>query len=323
MAEPATLSAPVRPVDGQTLALAKLSDVVGDFAVNITISLLILALAIWLSGWASKLVRRAIQRIPRINHDATLADFASSFARYVVVIIGVIAVLRRLGVETTSIITVLGAASLAIGLALQGTLSNVAAGVMVLIFRPYRVGDHVLIAGNTGTVSHFDLFNTVIHDFDFLKIVIPNGKAFGDVVVNYTDIPRRRIDLTLGISYDDDIGKAIDVAVASAAADSRILSDPAPWAKVTELASSSVNVSLRCWTSPSGYLDTRCDLIRRVKEAYDAAGLTFAFPTQLSLEKRLSPDPSVQAAAAAVAAVATAQNERDQSEADRSGRDRP
>ena len=291
MAEPTSLTASLKgAVSGETVALAKLSDVVGDLAVNITISILILVMAIWLSGWASKLVRRAIQRIPRINHDATLADFASSFARYVVVIIGVIAVLRRLGVETTSIITVLGAASLAVGLALQGTLSNVAAGVMVLIFRPYRVGDQVLIAGKTGTVTHFDLFNTEIHDFDFVKIVIPNGKAFGDVVVNYTDIPRRRIELVFGIGYEDDIGQAIDVALDCARADKRILADPEPWAKATELAASTVSITLRCWTSPKGYQDTRFDLLRRVKEAYDAAGISLPYPTQMTLEKRMPGD---------------------------------
>jgi small conductance mechanosensitive channel len=285
LAEPTTLTASLKgAVDGETVAIAKLSDVIGDLAVNITISLLILAVAVWLSGWASKLVRRAIQRIPRINHDATLADFASSFARYVVVVIGVIAVLRRLGVETTSIITVLGAASLAIGLALQGTLSNVAAGVMVLIFRPYRVGDRVTIAGRVGTVRHFDLFNTELQDNDNLKVVVPNGKAFGDLVTNYTDIHTRRIELVFGIGYDDDIGKAIRVALECARADPRIVADPPPWAKMTEMSDSTLRITLRCWTAPLGYEDAKCDLLRRVKEAYDAAGITFPPPTQLAID---------------------------------------
>jgi small conductance mechanosensitive channel len=271
-------------LNGETVAIAKVSDVIGDLAVNITVSILILSLAIWLSGWASQLVRRAIGRIPRLNYDATLADFAASFARYVVVVIGVIAVLRRLGVETTSIITVLGAASLAVGLALQGTLSNVAAGVMVLIFRPYRVGDVVTVAGRVGVVKHFDLFNTELRDGDNLKVVVPNGKAFGDVVVNYTDIPSRRIELVFGIGYDDDIGRAIEVALECAKAEPRVVADPAPWAKVTELAASTLNITLRCWTSPQGFDDTKCDLLRRVKEAYDAAGITFPPPTQLGID---------------------------------------
>lgn len=292
MAEPNSLSTSLQgAISGETVAIAKVSDVVGDLAVNITISLLILAVAVWLSGWASRLVRRAIGRIPRINQDATLADFASSFARYVVVLIGVIAVLRRLGVETTSIITVLGAASLAVGLALQGTLSNVAAGVMILIFRPYRVGDQVSIAGKSGLVRRFDLFNTELRDLENLKIVVPNGKAFGDVVTNYTDTQYRRIELIFGIGYDDDIGKAIQVATECARSDARILADPEPWAKLTELAPSSVSITLRCWASPIGYMDTRCDLLRRVKEAYDAAGISFPYPTQTNVEKRPDPGP--------------------------------
>jgi small conductance mechanosensitive channel len=271
-------------VDGETVALAKLSDVLGDLAVNITVSVLILLVAIWLSGWASKLMRRTIQRIPRINHDATLADFASSFARYVVVVIGIIAVLRRLGVETTSIIAVLGAASLAVGLALQGTLSNVAAGVMVLIFRPYRVGDRVTVAGRTGRVQHFDLFNTELHDDDNLKVVVPNGKAFGDTVVNYTDIGLRRIELVFGIGYDDDIGKATKVALKCMEGDPRIASDPPPWSHLTEMGESTLRITVRCWTTPAGYEDTKCDLMRRVKEAFDAAGISFPPPTQLGID---------------------------------------
>lgn len=286
MAEPTTLAHSLQTtLTGQTVALAKLSDLVGDLAVNLTISVLIMAVAVWLSGWAAKLVRNGIDRIPRVNRDRTLSDFASSFARYVVVVIGVIAVLRRLGVETTSIIAVLGAASLAVGLALQGTLSNVAAGVMVLIFRPYRIGDQVTIAGKTGTVQHFDLFNTEIQDPENLKVVIPNGKAFGDVVTNYTDIHSRRIELVFGIGYDDDLGKAINLAIAAASADARVLPDPPPWCKATELAPSTVTLTLRCWTAPAGFLDTRYDLLRKVKEAFDANGISLPYPTQVTLER--------------------------------------
>ena len=292
MAEPSTLTSTLHDtLSGQTVAMAKLADVVGGLAVNLTISVLILAVAVWASGWAVRFVRQGLQRFPRLNQDQTLAEFASSLARYAVVIIGVIAVLRRLGVETTSIITVLGAASLAIGLALQGALTNVAAGVMILLFRPYRVGDQVTIAGKTGTVRHFDLFNTEINDAANLKIVVPNGKAFGDVVVNYTHIGRRRIEIVLGIGYDDDIGKAIAVALRCAAEEPRVMKDPAPWAKLTDLAPSSVNITLRCWTTPDtpGFTDTQCDLLRKLKESFDAEGISFPFPTQINVERPLSP----------------------------------
>jgi small conductance mechanosensitive channel len=285
LAEPGALTTSLESaLDAKTVAIAKLSDVIGNLAVNLTVSILILAVALWLSGWVAQLVRRAIGRIPRINHDQTLSDFASSFARYVVVAIGVIAVLRRLGVETTSIITVLGAASLAVGLALQGTLSNVAAGVMVLIFRPYRVGDAVTVAGCTGTVRHFDLFHTELRDRDNLKVVVPNGKAFGDVVTNYTDLRSRRIELVFGIGYDDDIDKALAIALECAAADDRISADPTPWARVTALSASTVDLTLRAWTAPGGWENARSDLIKRVKEAYDAAGISFPPTTQLGID---------------------------------------
>jgi small conductance mechanosensitive channel len=276
-------------VNGQTAALAELTNLVGGLAVNLTISVLIMVAAVWLSGWASKLVRQGFRRFPHLREDQTLADFASSIARYAVVLVGVIAVLRRLGVETTSIITVLGAASLAIGLALQGALTNVAAGVMILIFRPYRIGDQVLVAGKTGTVRHFDLFNTEVRDFDNLKIVVPNGKAFGDVVVNYTQLTRRRIQIVLGVGYDDDLGKAIALAIQCAAEEPRVLKDPAPWCKVTELAPWTVNITLRCWTSPDGFWDTQYDLLRKVKERFDAEGISFPAPTQIGIDHPVSP----------------------------------
>ena len=299
MADSATLTTAVRDtLSTQTVAMAKLTDVVGGLAVNLTISVLILTAAVWISGWAASLVRQTLLRFPHLRDDKTLAEFASSLTRYAVVIIGVIAVLRRLGVETTSIITVLGAASLAIGLALQGALTNVAAGVMILLFRPYRVGDQVTIAGKSGEVRHFDLFNTQISDADNLKVVVPNGKAFGDVVVNYTDIGQRRIEIVLGVGYDDDIGKALDAAVRCAAKDPRVLAAPAPWAKVTELAPSTVNVTLRCWTKPGIFWDTRYDLLRALKEAFDAEGISFPFPTQISVERPISPQDRTRPAPA-------------------------
>ena len=267
----------------ETAAIVKLSDVAADLAVNVLIAVAIFIATIWLSKWISGLVRRGFKRLPRTAHDRTLQDFASSLVRYVIVIVGLVAVLRRLGVETTSIIAVLGAASLAIGLALQGALSNVAAGVMILIFRPYRVGDFVQIAGKSGTCRKLDLFSTEIADVDGLKVVVPNGKAFGDVVTNYTDIPRRRIELHFGVGYDDDLAKACELAKAIAAAEPRVLSDPPPWAKPTELAASTVTVTLRCWANVDGYWDTRFDVLKAVKTAFDKEGVTLPYPIQVTV----------------------------------------
>jgi small conductance mechanosensitive channel len=211
--------------------------------------------------------------------------------RYAVLVIGLIAVLRHLGVETTSIIAVLGAASLAVGLALQGALSNVAAGVMLLLLRPYQVGDVVAIAGKQGTVRRLDLFNTEIRDGDNLKILVPNSKAFGDVITNYTELENRRIELVFGIGYDDDVDKAMTVAKACAAEDERIFKEPAPWTAMTELASSTVNITLRCWTGVNGYWDTRYALLKRVKDAFDREGISLPFPTTVSIPAPPSTDP--------------------------------
>ncbi len=289
----AAIPAPLRQTfSGETAALVKFSDVAGDFAVNAVIAFGIFLGSLWLAKWLSGAVKRGFKRLPRTAHDETLQDFVSSLVRYVVIIVGVVAILRRLGVETTSIITVLGAASLAVGLALQGALSNVAAGVMILFFRPYRVGDFVLIAGKQGTVKKLDLFNTEVADPDGLKVVVPNGKAFGDVVVNYTDIPRRRIELEFGIGYDDDLGHAADVAVRIAAADPHVLDDPAPWAKPSKLGDSTITLTLRCWTHVEGYWDTRFDVLRAVKEAFDREKISLPYPIQVQVP---APDPAAAA----------------------------
>lgn len=265
---------------GDQAALIKLGDSLGDLAINLVAALIVLAATLWISRWAGRLTRRAIGHLPRA--DATLQGFVASLVRYGVLLVGALAILHRLGVETTSIITVLGAGSLAIGLALQGALSNVAAGVMILIFRPYRVGDFILIAGRSGTVKKLDLFNTELADADGLKVVVPNGKGFADVVVNYTDIANRRIELVLGIDRDCDLDKAIAVLLATAKEDPRLLAEPAPWANVVELTPGAVNVALRVWASLDSYWDARADLLRRTPSRLQAAGISIAYPIQLS-----------------------------------------
>lgn len=269
-----------RSLNGDQVALIKLGDSLGDFAINLLISTAILVATLWISRWAAKLTRRAISHLPRT--DATVQGFAASVVRYGLTLVGVLAILHRLGVQTTSIITVLGAGSLAIGLALQGALSNVAAGVMILIFRPYRVGDVILIASRTGTVKKLDLFNTELADFDGVKVVVPNGKGFSDVVVNYTDIDRRRIELVLGLDRGCDLDKAIAVLLELAKDDDRLLADPAPWANVVELTPSAVNVALRVWARLDTYWDARSDLMRRVLTRLKAEGVALAYPIQLS-----------------------------------------
>jgi small conductance mechanosensitive channel len=221
-----------------------------------------------------------------VGRDAVLQGFVGSLTRWTVIVVGMIAVLEQIGVRTTSVLAVLGAASLAIGLALQGGLSNVAAGVMLLILRPYRIGDRVQIAGTVGRVRGLDLFVTRLHDLDNSVVFIPNSKAFSDIIINYSMPESRRIVMEFGIDYADDVELALALLVETAKADERIVENPAPWAKVTELGDSAVTVTLRAWTSPDGYIDTRFDLIKAVMAAFQAAGLTFAYPHQVAVETR-------------------------------------
>jgi small conductance mechanosensitive channel len=267
-------------VNEKTVAIAKAGDVLGDLAVNAVIALLIFFGAVWLSKWAANLVRNTLKRLPRTAHDRTLQDFAGSITRYAILVIGVVAILRRLGVETTSIITVLGAASLAIGLALQGALSNVAAGVMILLFRPYRVGDLVSIAGKLGTVKRFDLFNTELADVDGLKLTVPNGKAFGDVATNYTDIPNRRVEMTFALAPDADADAAAKAALAVLLADPRVLDTPEPMSRATEYTAEKIVLTVRAWAVPKDYWDMRFDLSKLVTQAVVKAGGALYYPTQ-------------------------------------------
>jgi small conductance mechanosensitive channel len=260
---------------------------------NLVIGVVIIVATLWIAERASRIARRAAGRLHgQSAPDAVLQGFVGSLVRYVIVVIGLIAVLQQLGVQTTSLLTVVGAGSLAIGLALQGSLSNVAAGVMILILRPYRMGDRVEIAGKVGKVHGLDLFITRLHDLDNSVVFIPNAKALGDIIVNYSMPTTRRIVMEFGIDYDDDVDLALALLRDVAKEDERIVSEPAPWAKLTDLNDSTVTVTLRAWTSPDGYIDTRFDLIRSVKLRFEEAGLTFAYPHQVSVETRPWTPPS-------------------------------
>lgn len=272
-----------RLASGDREVMATLMAIGGELAVNLALAALILVVTIWLSGRLSKVARASIDRMTRRHQgDKTLETFVGSLVRYLVIAIGLIAVLQQLGVKATSVIAVLGAASLAIGLALQGALSNVAAGVMLLILRPYRVGDQVLINGQLGVVRSIDLFATKLVLLDGLDVFVPNGKVFGELLINYSTPPRRRIEWDIGIDYDDNIDHAIAVLRRIAEAEPRVLKDPGPWIKVGELAESSVNIRFRCWTTPDDWLATRHDLLKEIKQTFDAEGLTFPFPQQTS-----------------------------------------
>jgi small conductance mechanosensitive channel len=277
------LDAGERAVAVDRAVLIKLADLAGDFAVNLTIALLILVATVIASKWASGAARRTLSKVRGFRHDPTVLSFAVQVVRVVVLIVGLIAVLQRLGVQTTSIIAVLGAASLAVGLALQGTLSNVAAGVMLLVLRPYRVGEVVEIANVSGTVQRLDLFTTQLSNANNHKIVIPNAKVLSDVVTNLTGQKTRRIEINFTVGYGDDLKAARDVLAATAASHPDVLADPHPWTGVTGLLDSSVQITLHAWVDVGDWWQTKADLMENGKTALDQAGIEIPFPHQVAV----------------------------------------
>ena len=303
--------------------IAKLTDMAGDFAVNFGVALLVFFATLFAAKWAAKGTRRALSRVRGFRHDPTVLSFAVQVVRVIVIIVGMIAVLQRLGVQTTSIIAVLGAASLAVGLALQGTLSNVAAGVMLLVLRPYRVGDVVDIGGNVGSVQRLDLFTTQLSNGNNVKIVVPNGKVLGDVILNLSGQKTRRIEIKFTVGYGENLNDARKVLEAAGSAHPKVLHDPAPWAGVTALLDSAVEVSLHAWVRSEDHFQTQADLFQAGKEALDAAEIEIPFPHQVAVpygdgDEANVPPREVQTPALRALAVADGRN-REGSERDDQG----
>jgi len=191
-----------------------------------------------------------------------------------------------LGVKLASIFVILSSLVLAIGLALQGSMSNVAAGLLLLLTRPYTIGDYVELAGDEGTVEDLNIFTTTLRTLDNVKVIISNGAVRGGTIRNFTSTGRRRVDVDFGIDYDDDINQAIDIIKTTAGQHNRVLKDPdEPWAKVSCLNDSSVDIQMRVWCKPEDYWDVRFDLIKSVKEAFDAGGISIPYPHCVEIEK--------------------------------------
>ena len=251
---------------GDESLLHKFTDAAGDLAVNLVVGAIILALTLWASAALAGLTQRAMGRLQgRHAPDLTLQTFVSSMVRYVILVIGFVAVLQQLGVKTTSIVAVLGAASLAVGLALQGALSNVAAGVMILLFRPYRVGDIIETGGKKGTVRALDLVITELATADNLKIVIPNNKVFGDVIVNHSHHPQRRVDVTFRSPATADVGATMAGVLARARANPLVLPIPEPSVSVALLAENAVELEVNAWTRGADHGAVQADLLLAAK----------------------------------------------------------
>jgi len=247
-------------------------------ATNVLLALLILIVGFWIAGRVGAVVRGIGKQHEKL--DDTLFNFLGSLARYIVLAFVIIAVLNRFGVETTSIVALLGAAGLAVGLALQGAMSNLAAGVMLMIFRPYKVGDFIDAAGNFGNVEEITLFTTVLRTFDHQQIIIPNGKIWGEQIINHSHHAVRGVELTFGVSYDTDIDKAREVILAVFKAHPQILDDPAPVVVVSSLNDSSVDFAVRPFVKGEHWFDVRFTVPELVKKALDEAGIEIPFPHQ-------------------------------------------
>ena len=253
------------------------AELVSSWGLQVVGAVALLVIGRWIAARSGRLTRDALTRA---DVDPQLVPFFAQATHYSLLAIVAVAVLQLFGVETTSLVAVIGAASLAVGLALQGTLSSFAAGVMLLVMRPFKIGDAISVSGSTGVVAEVTLFVTTLNTFDNVQIVLPNSAVYGATITNFSANEKRRIDLIMGISYGDDIGKAIASIHAILAAEERILQEPAPAVAVTELADSSVNIMVRPWVDSSNYGAVRGDVTRALKEGLEAAGISFPFPQQ-------------------------------------------
>ena len=247
------------------------------YAINIIAALIIFIVGKWLSRKIADLLGKLLEKN---NVDSTLVSFLRNLIYYALVVVVVIAAIGKLGVNTTSFLTILGAAGLAIGLALKDSLSNFAAGVMLVLFRPFTIGDVVSTAGITAKVEKITIFNTIFCTPDNQMVIVPNNKIISDIITNINAKDTRRIDLVVGISYTDDMVKTKDILEGLAKEDSRVLTDPETTIAVAELADSSVNLVFRPWVKTADYWAVRCDLTENIKNALDEAGISIPFPQQ-------------------------------------------
>lgn len=249
-----------------------------DYGLSIIGAIIILIAGRIAAGIARKVTRKVLTKT---KTDESIVSFAGNLVYALVLTFAVIGALAKFGIETASFVAILAAASFAVGFALQGSLSNFAAGIMILLFRPYRMGDFIEGAGVSGTVKEIDIFSTTIATPDNIKIIVPNNKIYGDVIKNVSGYDTRRFDLIIGIGYNSSIQKAYDVIMSLIKQDSRVLSEPEPMIAVTELADSSVNLVVRAWVKKEDYWGVKFDHTRKIKEAFDENDIEIPFPQRV------------------------------------------
>lgn len=278
-------------MNGETLEEVLNTDVLGtplrevlslqyfvELSGNIAAAIAILLVGLVISGWVSRRIRGIGGRNRHL--DITLFNFLGNIARYAILGFTALIILNTFGVRTTSLVAVIGAAGLAIGLALQGTLSNVAAGVMIVFFRPFKVGDFVVIDGQMGTVKDITLNFTELSDLSNVQIIIPNANVWGNTITNYSAYPERRVEWVFGVSYGANLAQAEKIILDTITADPRAKAEPEPFIQVTNLGDFSVDFTVRVWCDSGDFWGFKTDMTRKVKEALDSGGIEIPFPTQ-------------------------------------------
>ena len=263
---------------GKTIADLLTAEFIAGVAGSVIAAIAILIIGFAIAGWAARRTAKLGASYPQL--DDTLFKFLGSCLRYVIICFTVLFVLNTFGIQTTSLVAVIGAAGLAIGLALQGTLSNVAAGVMIIFFRPIKLGDFVEIAGQMGTVRDVTLNYIELASANNVQVIIPNSVVWGDTIVNYSSYPTRRAEWAFGVGYGANLADAERIIIDTIMADPRSHKNPAPFIQVNNLNASSVDFLVRVWCNSADYFAYQTDMTRQVKEALDAGGIEIPFPTQ-------------------------------------------
>ncbi len=247
------------------------------FLTNVVIALGIYIIGKWIAGYVVKLIDKGMELR---KMDPALRGFLSAILKTVFTFVIMLVAVEQLGINTTSLLALLGAAGLAVGLALKDSLSNFAAGVMLILFKPFKIGNFVEAGGVAGVVENIEVFNTIFKSGDNKEIIVPNAQIYGGTITNYSARPTRRIDLVIGIGYGDDMKKARDLILEVLAAEARVLKDPEPVVAVSELGDSSVNFVVRPWVVTGDYWPTRWAITEAIKESFDANGVSIPFPQQ-------------------------------------------
>jgi len=246
-----------------------------EFGLNLIAAIAILVIGLWVAKLIRKIVAKALRKR---EIDKTLVTFLLNLLYFLLSTVVILASLGRLGIETTSFIAILGAAGLAIGLALQGSLANFASGILLMIFRPFKVDDFVKLADEEGFVEKIYIFTTQIKTFDNRTIIIPNSTVTSGKIINYTSKEIRRVDLSIGFSYDDNIKTAIDTLTELCVSHPKVLKEPVPYVGVVEYGDSSINLTVRPWCKTDDYWDVFFEINEQMKPAFDAKGISIPFP---------------------------------------------